>query len=562
LTRCEQQEPPDSAKGALADALKSLNIGSRILRGRHLRNSAILVSRAPSAVVMTKRAGTRFVAAALDPRTGPYLVLALIALHVVAWTIISTMAKSGQAPNPDSTEAYAWGRLWLWGYGKHPPLSAWTARLWFDVFPTADWAMYALAMTVVGVTAFACWLLALRVVDRRRAVMVALLLLIYPVFYLRGPRFNPDLLQVPLFVLVVLTFLVAFETRTIVWGIVLGLVCACAVLTKYWALLVVGAVGVAAIAHPDRGRFFRSWTPYAATIVFLAVLAPHLVWLVQSDYAPFAYAAKHLEPTEYSPLVKAAATLVYHVALLLPVGLALAWAIGRPRLRPASPPRVRLARARHIWLIAAILAVLPAIMAVALGVDTAFDWGKPQFTLLPLAVLAIPWLGVPRVAMVRVAFVWAVTTTVGLAVAPIFPILQLKIVPRHYVFDERDLALRTSTLWRERYGTPLPVIAGPTFVAAAISFYSPDHPLMFNNLDPRIATWIDPRALRRSGFLAICPESYASYCEARVTSISPAMERVVLTQLPDRFSPSASTLRWNVYLVGPGDRGAGIPRAP
>src|ERR1700730_11245621 len=125
----------------------------------------------PSLLVMTKsptiRFSNRFVAAALDRRIAPYLILALITIHAVVWTIILTIARSGEALNSDSMEAYAWGRQWLWGYGKHPPLVGWAARVWFDVFPTADWAMYALAMAVVAVAAWACWRLALRVVDRR-----------------------------------------------------------------------------------------------------------------------------------------------------------------------------------------------------------------------------------------------------------------------------------------------------------------------------------------------------------------------------------------------------------
>ncbi len=126
-----------------------------------------------------------------------------------------------------------------------------------------------LAMAVVGIAAWASFLLARRVVDRRRAVLVLLLLLIYPVFSFKGSRYGTDLPQVAMFVLVVLAFLIAFEARTIGWGIVLGLACAGAVLIKYWGLFVVGAVGLAAIAHPERARFFRSWTPYVAAIVFL-----------------------------------------------------------------------------------------------------------------------------------------------------------------------------------------------------------------------------------------------------------------------------------------------------
>src|SRR5262245_66360760 len=124
-----------------------------------------------------KRSEVLFIAAALDRRTAAYLVLALIAAHMAAWTIILTVARSGQPLNSDSTEAYAWGRLLLWGYGKHPPLAGWTARLWFDLFPTADWAMYALAMATVGLAAWGSWLLELRVVDRRRAALFVLILL-------------------------------------------------------------------------------------------------------------------------------------------------------------------------------------------------------------------------------------------------------------------------------------------------------------------------------------------------------------------------------------------------
>ena len=65
----------------------------------------------------------------------------------------------------DVAEAYGWGQKFLWGYGKHPPLSGWVAGLWFTVFPAADWATYALAMATVGVGMVICWLLALRVVD-------------------------------------------------------------------------------------------------------------------------------------------------------------------------------------------------------------------------------------------------------------------------------------------------------------------------------------------------------------------------------------------------------------
>jgi hypothetical protein len=411
--------------------------------------------------------------------------------------------------------------------------------------------MYALAMSVVGVAAWASWLLALRVVDRRRAMLVLLLLLIYPIFNFRGSRVTPDLVQLPLFVLVVLVFLIAFKARSIASGVALGLVCACALLAKYWALLVVGAIGVAALAHPERAHFFRSWTPYVAALVFLAALAPHLMWLVQSDYAPFAYMQRHLQPMGYSPLVQASIAFRHYVALLLPVALALAWAVCRPRLRPAGHP-VRLEEARHIWLIVAVLVVLPPTLAVAFGVHFTVDWGVPLYTLLPLAVIAIPRLGVGRRALTRAAAIWAIWLAVGLAAAPIIPAVQANLYPERYRLNLPDVAAKVSRLWRERHGSPLPVVAGPKPIAAAVSFYGGDHPVLFTNFDRRIATWIDVDALKQSGFAAVCTEQVAFFCEVGIRALGlAAAERVELSQKPNPLDRSASVLRWNVYVVAP-----------
>jgi 4-amino-4-deoxy-L-arabinose transferase-like glycosyltransferase len=398
---------------------------------------------------MTKlrRETARFVAAILDPRTSSYPVFALICLHVVTWTVFLAIARSGETLNSDSTEMFAWGRLWLWGYGKHPPVAGWIARIWFEIFPTADWAMHALVMTVVGVAAWACWLLAIRVVDRRRAAVVVFVLLIYPIFNFRGARYGTDLPLVPMFMLVALVFLIAFERRTIAWGALLGLACAAAVLTKYWALFIVGAVGVAAIAHPERVRFFRAWTPYVATVVFLAAIAPHLIWLVQSDYAPFAYAAHHLAQSTYSPLLQAGAELRHHAALLLPAGVALAWVIARNRL-PGAASGVRLGQARHIWLIAGLLLVLPPVMTVAFRVDFAVDWGLPLYTLLPLALLAVPQLAIARRAVASAATVWIATLALALTAAPIVQTVQVKLYPQRYQENLSDVAAQVTRLWR------------------------------------------------------------------------------------------------------------------
>src|SRR5512139_879317 len=219
------------------------------------------------------------VARASSPETGPWLVIQFAVLHAVLWTLILIRLKAAQDVHMDVAEAYAWGQKFLLGYGKHPPLSGWIAGLWFMVFPVADWSTYALAMATVGTGMVISWFVALRVVDRRRAFLVVLMLALYPIFNFKGFKYNPDLLQLVTLPLVVLAYLDAFEKRSWQSGVLLGLAGALALMTKYWVLTMIGAIGLAALLHPDRMKFLGSPAPWVAIGALVVAMIPHLLWL-------------------------------------------------------------------------------------------------------------------------------------------------------------------------------------------------------------------------------------------------------------------------------------------
>ena len=130
-----------------------------------------------------------------------------------------------------------------------------------------------------------CWLLALRVVDRRRAFLVVVMLALYPIFNFKGFKYNPDLLQLVTLPLLVLAYLDAFEKRSVRAGLWLGLAGALALMTKYWVLTMIGAVGLAALIHPDRLQFLRSPAPWVAIATLMVAMLPHFCLLYTSDAA-------------------------------------------------------------------------------------------------------------------------------------------------------------------------------------------------------------------------------------------------------------------------------------
>src|SRR5450432_4047357 len=237
-----------------------------------------------------RRMAAWLVACASDPKASLWLVIGFAVAHAVLWTLILVNLKAAQDVHMDVAEAFAWCQKFQFGYGKHPPLAGWVAGVWFRIFPVADWATYALAMAVLGCGMVICWLISLRVVDRRRAFFVVVMLALYPIFNFKGFKYNPDLLQLVTLPLVVLAYLNAFEKRSWRSGIWLGLAGALALMTKYWVLTMIGAIGLAALLHPDRLKFLRSPAPWVAIGTLVVAMIPHLIWLKDVDFVPLTYA--------------------------------------------------------------------------------------------------------------------------------------------------------------------------------------------------------------------------------------------------------------------------------
>src|ERR1700686_5073675 len=271
-----------------------------------------------------RRLAARLAASAGDPKASLWLVIGFVIAHAVLWTLILINLKAAQDVHMDVAEAFAWGQKFQFGYGKHPPLSGWVAGLWFRVFPVTDWATYALAMATLACGLVICWRIALRVVDRRRAFFVVVMLALYPIFNFKGFKYNPDLLQLVTLPLVVLAYLNAFEKRSVRAGLWLGLAGALALMTKYWVLTMIGAIGIAALVHPDRLKFLGSPAPWVAIATLVVAMIPHLVWLKEVDFVPLTYAGDVYSLSSRAQSAQLVLGYVAHnLALLLaPVALA------------------------------------------------------------------------------------------------------------------------------------------------------------------------------------------------------------------------------------------------
>jgi 4-amino-4-deoxy-L-arabinose transferase-like glycosyltransferase len=525
-----------------------------------------------------RRGAARLVAWAGDEELSPWLVAGFVVLHVVLWTTILMRLRAEQDVHFDVAEAFAWGQKFLLGYGKHPPLSGWVAGIWFMLFPVTDWSTYALAMVTVGIGMMICWAIALRVVDRRRAFLVVVMLAIYPIFNLKGFKYNPDLLQLVTLPLVVLAYMDAFERRTVRSGVWLGLAAALALMTKYWVLTMIGAIGLAALIHPARMLFLRSPAPWVAIATSVVAMVPHFIWLKQVNFSPFRYPGDTYSISNPIQSLELVLTYIGHnIALLaLPlvvVAVALAWSphgwmllqrdprafVTRPWSRGANS-NVRMDQARNIWIVQGIVAVGPLIGALVFSIYLKTDWGISLFFLTPLAVVAIPQLRLRRAALVRVVATWLVISLIVLVAAPqIVPITLLRNATGQFTYGSHSqLARELTELWHQRFHSPWKVVAGATDVGEPMTFYSPDHPMPLTPNEVWSSGLTSLEEAKRYGFIGICEVGAWNQqaCDAWMKrNAAGGEEMVITTRRVFRGSAIAATA-WNVFVVPPASREA------
>jgi len=520
-----------------------------------------------------RRLAAWLVASASDRKISLWLVIGFAVAHAVLWTFILINLKAAQDVHMDVAEAFAWGQKFQFGYGKHPPLAGWVAGLWFKIFPVADWATYALAMTTLGCGLVISWLISLRVVDRRRAFFVVVMLALYPIFNFKGFKYNPDLLQLVTLPLLVLAYLHAFEKRSVRAGLWLGLAGALALMTKYWVLTMIGAVGLAALIHPDRLLFLRSPAPWVAIATLVVAMIPHLIWLKEVDFVPLTYASDVYGLSSRAQNIQLVLGYIGHNLALLaaPVALAvmaLAWRprwwatsvrhplalLTRPWYRGANSS-VNVSQALNIWIIQIVVAIGPPLGGLIFTVYMKTDWGISLFFLTPLALVAIPSLRLQGMALFHIAAIWLVVTLAALAASPYIAAREMAVNPNGAAtYGARsDLARELTQAWHTRFNSRWAVVAGTTEVGEPMTFYSPDHPAPFTPGEIWSSGLTSLEEAKRLGFIGICDttDGRLPVCDAWMTANGNNAERLAITTQRFFHGHPGPAISWKIYIVPP-----------
>jgi len=207
--------------------------------------------------------------------------------HLIIWTLIPSISNHNLPL--DTIEALAWGSNLDWGYGKHPPLSAFAVEVFYQVFGNQDWAYYLLSQLFVISAFFIIFKFSEDFFKNQTLSFISVLLLEGIYFYnFTTPEFNVNVCQLPFWALTVYYCWRGINHDNNLSWLLFGLFAAFGILSKYLFIYLLVAMDVFFIYLIIRKKFnFRC---LISLVSFFIVLLPHFIWLVDNNYTTITYA--------------------------------------------------------------------------------------------------------------------------------------------------------------------------------------------------------------------------------------------------------------------------------
>ena len=215
----------------------------------------------------------------------------LILSHIIIWTLVPTITNRNLPL--DIIEALAWGSNLDWGFDKHPPASAFFPELFFQIFGAQDWAYYLLSQIFVCISFVYVFRLANEIFNDSLLSLISVLLLESIFFYnFTSPEFNVNICQLPFWAIVVYCAWKIFDSKKINLKdcIFLGFFGSVGFLSKYLFLYLLFSIFFLFLYTIIYKKLKKFDFKYLISIeVFLILLVPHFIWLIENDYITILY---------------------------------------------------------------------------------------------------------------------------------------------------------------------------------------------------------------------------------------------------------------------------------
>lgn len=429
-------------------------------------------------------------------------------LHTIIWTAVPTILY----PNLplDLIEALIYGREWQLGHDKLPPLPWWMIEIVYRLIGR-DFAYYLVAQLVVCACFAFVYMAALPIVGAAGALVSVLIIDGMHYFNFTSVKFNHDVIQLPFWALAGLAYLRALQTGRLHWWALLGVAIGGALWAKYFVVILAAPIALYLVFDAKARHAWWTPGPYVAAAVALIIMAPHLIWLVQNDFLPFAYADARAVHSRgfFDHIFHPVLFLGSQVGAMLP-SLFIASPLFRANNGTPWTKKFNFDFTDDAFRIVTLLALGPLALLIALSAITGRGvlalWGFPLSIFIGLWIVMIAKAQIDRTRLSLIAAGWGIVTALCVTVFVVHHV----VLPRFHnkfqaqLYPGQEIADTLTAEFQRQTGEPLRYVIGRIWPAGNISHYAREgRPRVLIDGDPKRSPWIDIADLKRHGAIVV-----------------------------------------------------------
>jgi Dolichyl-phosphate-mannose-protein mannosyltransferase len=482
---------------------------------------------------------------------------AFIICHILIWTILPFLTRSNM--HLDALEAIIWGQEWQFGYQKHPPLSAWFAQSIMIIFHKKVWAGYLMSQICIAASLTAMWRLAKIFLPLSSALMAVLILEGVYYYNFTSTEFNTNILMMALWSWSIFYAWKSFSENKPYQWLMLGALIGLTMITKYFALMLGVSIFLMLTYEPKFRAHFKTYKPYLALAAFVAVTLPHLIWLIKNNFPTIEYLDSRAS-TEYHFYNHLLIPISFTAAQLLSMLFALIiFLITFPEifkvkltiknisdkilyyiytfLEPKKPyfwGKNSSQDTKKIFLIFMffgpfILSIAPSLLTASKMKDM---WGTPLWGLCGIMLFYFfnPKLSTQKFKRFFIA--WSIVMFISVAAYVISNLIAMVKLEKRNSFNGEMAAKEVTEKWHEYNSSKLPIVVGDIWLGSNVSFFSPESPRVFIDMNSRTAPWLSFQDLENQGGVIVwdikdegeeLPERYRNKINSKIIIEKPIL---------------------------------------
>jgi len=400
--------------------------------------------------------------------------------HLLIWTLIPFFSNKNLPL--DVIEALAWGSNLDWGFEKHPPLSAFFTETFYQLFGSQDWAYYLLSQMFIIFSFVTIFKLAKEFLQNETHALISVFLLEGIYFYnFTTPEFNVNVCQIPFWTLTVYYSWQSFKNDKIYNWILLGLFAALGFLSKYLFIYLLISIMLFFIYYLKKDKKFN-FKYFIPIIVFLLVLSPHLMWLVENDYKTITYGLKRTgleNSTLLNHFIYPIKFIFKQIGILLPFLILLGLILKNFKFKINQHDK------KSIFLIfttfAPILLTFTTSLIFAANIRTM--WMTPFYLFFGLFFIYHFKKSINLDHLKRFMFGFLFIFVLSPAAYLYISILQDN---KRTDYPGKEIAYLIQNRWDKNFVNNITIVVGDEWVAGNLSYHLQSRPKWFNDLKPKI----------------------------------------------------------------------------